>query len=314
MEPEKRSLLYKIAKLHYEDNRSMQDIAKLLHLSVSTISRSLKQAREAGIVEIRVHNPDGDLRLHGTEAQLKAQFGLHKAIVVPTGATHQATLDALGAAVGEYLETILYDGMSIGVSDGMTAAAVAANTYVTHPLAVQVVPLLGGVGVPNAYTHPIEVARTLAQRVGGVVRQLNAPAMVATPALCEAFMADAVVQSAFEAIRQCRVAIVGVGAVVDDAAMVRNNVMTRAEMAQARDLKAVGALCARFYDADGHPLASELDARTIAISLAELGRVEYSIAVAIGEQKVGAITAALRGGLVRILGTDQQTAEAIQAR
>lgn len=308
----KYSQLVKIAKLHYEENLSMQVIADQLQLSVSTISRALKQAREVGIVEIRVIDNSVEPHDHSIETQLERHFGLAKAIVVPTTGTYEERLNSLGRAMARYIETILHDGMIIGVSDGMTVAAVAANLRPGNPMTnIQTVPLIGGVGVPNAYTHPIEIARSVARNVSGVVRQLNAPAMVSNSTVRDAFMSDPVVQSAFEVINHCDIALVGVGAVIHEAAMVKNNVMSTQEMDQARELAAVGALCARFYDADGQAIESELDDRTISITLEQLQQIPYAIAVAIGEEKSHAIHAALVGRRIRIIGTDVQTASSI---
>ena len=50
-------LLLKVAQLYYEQGLTQNEIAKKLFISRSNISRLLTQAREAGIVEIKVHYP-----------------------------------------------------------------------------------------------------------------------------------------------------------------------------------------------------------------------------------------------------------------
>lgn len=281
----------------------------MLETSVSTISRALKRAREKGIVEIRVVSQG--MRLPEIERNLEKAFGLHDAIVVPTDSSLEATRTSLGRAVAEYFETLVHNGMVIGVSDGLTTAAVANNLRMRGPLNIQVVPLLGGVGVPDMPTHPIEVARAITRSLGGVTRQLNAPAMVQSASVKKILLEDPVVKSTLDVIRRCDIALVGVGAVIPEAAMVINNVMTIDEMMEARRMGAVGAICARFYDEKGGPIDSDLDTRTISIRLEELQKVKISIAVAIGDEKVPAIRAALVGKLVKVLGTDQATAEKI---
>jgi deoxyribonucleoside regulator len=306
------SLLAKIASLHYEDNLSQREIAKQLQMSVSSVSRALKQARDLGIVEIRIHNPAGRITL--LEAALKKQYGLEAAVVVPTLSSDEATRASLGRTVADYIQTFIHRESVIGVSDGMTTAAVAASLRAPQPLNVQVVPLVGGVGMPDMYTHPIEVASAAARNLGGITRQLNAPAIVQDATIREALLNNAVVNSVFQIIERCDIAIVGVGAVTSEAAMVRNGVMTPMEMERARAMGAVGAICARFYDAEGAPIRSDLDDRTISISITQLQRIPHTIAVAIGTGKTDAIHAALRGKIVRALGTDQMTADDILAR
>src|SRR5699024_3757554 len=51
---EEERLLYKIAKLYYEDNRTQGDIAKQVGIYRTTIGRMLKKARREGIVRIEI--------------------------------------------------------------------------------------------------------------------------------------------------------------------------------------------------------------------------------------------------------------------
>lgn len=302
-------LLVKVARLHYEHHLSQQEIAEQLQVSISSISRMLKQARQQGIIEVRINDPSG--RLTHLETRLKQSFGLKAAIVVPGATNPETTRTELGRAVAQHIEMFVRSGMVIGVSDGMTTAAVAASLRTLQPYNVQVVPLVGGVGMPDMYTHPIEVARTVARHLGGVTHQLNAPAMVQDSAIRDALMANPVIRSAFDLIARCDMAVVGVGAVTASAAMVTNGVMTPDEIDQVRQLGAVGAICARFYAADGTPIRSQLDGRTLSISLDQLRFIPHTIAVAIGADKAEAVHAALRGQIVNALGTDQATAELI---
>ncbi|MFQ3565855.1 MAG: sugar-binding domain-containing protein [Aggregatilineales bacterium] len=299
-------LLVRMARLHYEDNLSQREIAKQLQISVSSVSRALKQARDQGIVEIRIHDPGS--RIASLEASLKKRYGLEAAVVVASASSEEATRASLGRAVADFVGTFIHKDSIIGVSDGMTVAAVATSLRAPQPLNVQVVPLVGGVGMPDMYTHPIEVASTVARNLGGITRQLNAPAIVQDAIIRVALLSNPVVSSVFQLIEQCDVAIVGVGAVTEETAMVRNGVMTPLEIEQARMLGAVGAICARFYDAEGMPIHSDLDDRTVSASIDQLRRIQHTIAVAIGTSKTAAIRAALRGKIVRALGTDQTTA------
>jgi deoxyribonucleoside regulator len=71
---------------------------------------------------------------------------------------------------------------------------------------------------------------------------------------------------------------------------------------------AVGAICGRFFDADGQKCWGELDDRTIGLNLAELRNIRHKICVAIGKEKIDGILGALRGKLLNVLVTDERTA------
>lgn len=301
-------LLFSVAKLHYEENLSQEDIATKLNLSRATVSRTLKEARKRGIVQIRVVPPSN--RLHALEERLCRQFGLTHAVVVETS-SRDDTRSRLGRSAAEFVLTHLYREAVLGVSDGETAAAVAEHLKTAEPLNVHVVPLLGGVGAREAPTHPSGVARTAANHLGGFTYSLNAPAMTQDEAAKNVFLNDPTVKDALTLVKGVEVAIVGVGAVNASTALVRHGVLSIEEIDEARELGAVGAICARFYDRNGRSLVSSFDSRTISVSFPELQKILISLAVASGLDKAEAILAALKGKIINSLGTDREMAEVL---
>jgi DNA-binding transcriptional regulator LsrR (DeoR family) len=73
---------------------------------------------------------------------------------------------------------------------------------------------------------------------------------------------------------------------------------------------AVGDAFCQFLDEDGKVLAG-FGNRTIGMEVEQIGAVPLRIGVAGGADKLMAIRAALRGGLVNALVTDAPTAEAL---
>ncbi len=306
------SVILRIARMRYEEKRSQQDIAAMLGISSSTVSRALKQARDLGFVEIRVVPPSD--RLPDLEHALEEKFGVPSAVVVHTAEDGAQTRHRLGRAVAEFLAPVLRADTVIGVSDGRTTATVVQHMSRTSLPGLEVVPLIGGVGMVDAPTHPHEVARELAMRIGARTWQLPAPAMVDCHETAATLVDAPIVRAAFEVIRRCSVALVGVGAISPEAAIVRHGVVTVDEIAGVGALGAVGSICARFYDGEGNAVPSELDARTLAITLPQLKSIPFRIAVANGEAKVPALRAGLRGRIVNSLGTDEATAHALLSR
>ena len=76
------SLLADVAEMYYLEEKNQAEIAKSVGVTRSMISRMLTEARESGIVEIRIQRPlqsDSDL-----ESELKEKFGLKDVFVVVT--------------------------------------------------------------------------------------------------------------------------------------------------------------------------------------------------------------------------------------
>jgi DNA-binding transcriptional regulator LsrR (DeoR family) len=80
-----------------------------------------------------------------------------------------------------------------------------------------------------------------------------------------------------------------------------------------QQLGAVGDINLRYFNKYGQQIASDLDDRVIGLSLEEIHAINIVIGVAGGAAKVSAILGALRGNLINVLVTDQQTAVSILA-
>ena len=74
---------------------------------------------------------------------------------------------------------------------------------------------------------------------------------------------------------------------------------------------AVGDMLCHFIDRDGRLVPSDIEDRLISTSLETLRSLDNVIGVAAGENKAEAILAALRGGYLDILITDETTAAGI---
>ena len=77
---------------------------------------------------------------------------------------------------------------------------------------------------------------------------------------------------------------------------------------------AVGDVLCHFYDKNGEPVGAELDNRLISTPLQTLKSLNRVIGVSAGSNKVDAILGALRAGLLDVLITDEDTAEAVLAK
>ena len=115
-------MIVEIARLRYEQRLPQTEIARLLDISEATVSRALKSALDLGYIEFQV-TPKA-FRDSASEQRLKAHLGLRLAVVVESKAGAHA--DTLGKAVARVIEDTLKSGDVLGVSDGATAAAIAA--------------------------------------------------------------------------------------------------------------------------------------------------------------------------------------------
>jgi deoxyribonucleoside regulator len=300
----------KIARMRYDQRLSPGEIAQAEGVSESTISRTLKLAMDLGFIDIQV-TPAG-WRDFGLEQRLVERLGLVTALVVQNRDPTEP-FGPLPRVVAASIEERLAPGTVLGVSDGETVAAIAAAVRRGKSSDIDVVSMIGGIGSPQVHTHSTEICREFASHTGGRAWQMPAPAVVENTESAASLMGVGLVRAVFTTMARTSIALVGVGAMSPRAAVFSHGMIDPAEIDTIKAQGAVGSICARFYDIDGRPIASEFDDRTMAISLANLARVPLRIGAAVGASKITAIRAAIRGGLINALGTDTATADALLA-
>ena len=307
-----RTLMVKVADLYYLRRLTQQDIADRLGLSRPTVSRLLQRSRAEGIVRIEVALPEGVH--HRLEAALEERFGLREALVVSArGASPAATRRALGEAAAAYLDRVLTGGECVGISWGMTLAAVIDHVR-PRKLRTTVLPLVGGLGQAAPQIHANELAWRLAAAHEGRARLLHAPAIVAHTGIRTALLSDPAIRHVLERAGRAHVALVGVGALVPSSTLIQSGDLSASEVAALRRRGAVGDICTRPFTANGTGAGGALEGRIIAVDLAALREIPAVIGVAGGPEKIDAILGALTGRLINVLVTDDVSARTVLGR
>ncbi|MCR4403346.1 MAG: sugar-binding transcriptional regulator [Firmicutes bacterium] len=308
-----KRVLHEIAHQYYELERTQEEIARSLGMSRSQVSRALKQARDAGIVLLKVIDPDVDYS--DLARALKERFDLKDALVTGGIDSPRLLAQSLGRAAASYLARSVKDGSVIGVSWGATLREVATTLdgAVSASLKVTVVPLLGGLGQVAADLQINELAARVAKSLGGVNLYLHAPSFVDTPAAKAAIMADSNIKRVVELWEHVDVALVGVGTFRPPSTLLERGGFPDAELRELRRMGAVGDMCMRFFDVHGSPLETPLNDRIIGVTLEELGRMKKVVAVAGGANKTEAILGALRSKVVDVIITDDAAARGVMS-
>lgn len=306
-------LLATVASLYYLSNQSQSEIAKRLAMSTSKVSRLLKEARDRGIVDIRINMPiPRDIEL---EQQLIKEFNIRDAYVLKTteDKSWEALANAIGKLAANHILRVLQGfpvGASVGVAWGRGVHAAVTKLPDNAARNINAVPLIGGIGT-LAVDSP-DVARIVAQKLGGRHYDLHAPILVERATAKDVFMSEPSVQMSIQRAKTVHMAITGIGSLVDEASsFLRAGLLSNSELAQLRAQGLVGELCGYFYDARGGYRAYEINQRIIGLDLTQLKQVELVLAVAYGRVKAEAIHGALQGEYIDVLVTDDGAAGSI---
>ncbi len=297
-----------VASLYYDQGKTQKEVSEEVGVTRSAISRLLTEAREKGIVEIIVHYPwrtAADL-----ERELISTFGLKTArVLVSENRPYEEMLQGLGVLASQYLEGILRDGLTIGISWGSALYQMIQALRPSNLPNLEVVQLIGATGAENMLTDGPILARLLSNRLGASCRYLHAPLIVDSQAGHDALLEERSIQETLKRAQNADVALVGIGSTDPEVySLLRSGYVTEAEAAQIRDAGAIGDICGQHYGATGEWLDIDINRRVIGITLTDLTRIDTIIGVAGGERKAATILGALQAGYVNALITDERAA------
>src|SRR5262245_45580005 len=294
------------ARLHFLRGMTKSEIADRLGVSRFKVARMLEQAREEGIVRVEIREPVAVVDELG--AALEARFGLALAVVARGEGAETAA-----RAAARWLPELLGPDDVLGVSWGATLQAVLEVLGPVDGPPRPVVQICGAVAGVEPGAGSSELAWRFAERLGGRLYPLPAPAVTSRPGAREDLLANAAVGPTVAMFDRVTVALVGVGAWTGDgrSSLLDSGVLAARALAAVRRRGAVGDLIVHVFDAEGRLLDTDLADRAVALPIDALRRVPRVVAVAGGEGKAGAIAGAVRTGLVHVLVTDEANAERI---
>lgn len=299
-------LLVRVSRLYFELGETQERVAEMLGVTRPQVSRLLKEARERGVVEIRIVDRSGeDDRV---ASRLRDRFGLrHVEVVARLAGPEDLTRRLIGRAAAQIFRQAVRERMVVGVGGGASVGAVIDQLVETlgadPPRLITVVPLAGGAGPGSGANDP---ARRLAHATGGFAQEIPAPGMVDSQTTRDALLAHAAVQNIVRMWDGLDIALFGIGAGS------WTDLWFGAEVVAALEREgAVGEVLIRPFDLNGIRCGARLDGQTIGLEPARLARVPMSIAVAGGETKIRPILGALRAGYVQMLVTDRETATGV---
>lgn len=305
-----REIMRLVAELYYERDLRQPEVAAVTGFSVSKVSRLLSAAREQGIVHISVESAGEDRPAVATE--LGEQFGVEVEITPGRERDDAAAARLSGLAAADRLLPRLPETGAIGIAAGYTVSALVAALPRLERPGLTIVPLVGGWDTQNPFLDGNQVARRVADRLGAEARTLHAPAVVDTPAVRATLLGDATISATTSQWTKLALAIVGIGGTPEGHPGYRTVVDRLGEDSREdlRRLGAVGDLAGHFFRADG-TFVEAWSERMLAIPVDALRHLRGVFAVAAGSGKARPILGALRTGVLNVLVTDLQTAEAV---
>ncbi|MGH9242806.1 MAG: sugar-binding transcriptional regulator [Acidimicrobiales bacterium] len=305
--------LGQVAAWYFEDGLDQTEIGRRIGRSRSMVSRLLQEARDNGLVQIRVSYPlrtDNDL-----ERRLVDRFDLTEArVLLGDHLDHESMLRPLGRLGAIALQRRLHSGVNVTVGWGAALHAVVRAMPDIELDGVMVLQAMGSIGGSDPSVDGSDLARTLASRLNGDFRFLPAPHIVSSVEAARSLLADRTIAGTLALAARAEVAIMGIGSIDSEhSGLVRAGYFDEAHLARLRRAGVVGDFMGHCIDADGQVLDIEENRKVVGLRPDELGGIGTVIGVAGGIDKAPAILATLRAGRLDVIVTDAAASSTLLA-
>ena len=293
---------------YYKTGMTQGEIAKRLGINRARVINILNEARKDGTVTFHISGEDSEMM--DLEVQLKEKWDLRDVFLTP-GVSNEELKNDLSMAGAQYLEMNLPSEESlIALGWGETISGITRNLGRVIPEKTSFVTLCGGVmhylsehtpanvGTPlSGFLYPFHVIPT--------------PLMVGSPELRDQLLNEPEVQHVMNMAQLADIAMVGIGSLKTSTEFEGFGFKSQKELDLLKKRGAVGEMHGEYFNSVGEPLELEHHHRLISIRLETLRKMKHVVGVAGGPDKIEALQAALKGGFIHSLITDEMTARTL---
>ncbi len=293
---------------YYKIGMTQGEIANRLGINRARVINILNEARKDGTVTFHVSGEDAELM--ALEVELKEKWGLRDVFLTPE-VSDEELKNALSMAGAQYLEMNLPSKESlIALGWGETISGITRNLGRVIPERTSFVTLCGGVmhylsehtpanvGTPlSGFLYPFHVIPT--------------PLMVGSPELRDQLLNEPEVQHVMNMAQLADIAMVGIGSLKTSTEFEGFGYKSQKELNLLKKRGAVGEMHGEYFNSVGEPLELQHHHRLISIRLETLRKMKHVVGVAGGADKIEALQAALKGGFIHSLITDEMTARSL---
>lgn len=295
--------------LYYVAGNTQDQIAAKLGVSRQSAQRLVSLAVAEGLVKVRIDHPIAQCL--SLAKDLTERFGLAFCEVVPSDPGSTSTTLGVAQAVAAEIERWLNksDPIVLAMGTGRTLKAAVEQLPAIDGPQHKVVSLTGNIA-PDGSAAYYNVVFTMADTVKSRSFPMPLPVIASSKAEREMLHAQAMIRPTLDLAARADVTFVGIGELGPNAPLVLDGFVSEAELLALRKAGAVGEIVGWAFDQDGAFIEGMTNDRVASAPIPDRSR-SLVIAAAMGSAKLPAISAAIRGGLVNGLITDEATAKAL---
>lgn len=307
MEKNEEKETVKIAKMYYEEGMTQAQIAKVMGVSRSLISKILLDGKTNGIVEVFIHSETAySVEL---ERQLEKKFNMNKAIVIDTRNLTQDEIDkTAGQQSALYLKKLSKTNKKMGISWGHSLRSMVDSFPYTQLEDVTLYPLIGGMSDDHFDIHSNQLCFDLGRKMRATIKYLYAPASVSNLVIKNELTNNKAVKSVLEEASEVDLALLGISSPFENSSMLKIGYIDKKDISLLKEKKVIGDINSKFFTVDGEEAEIEFNNLVIGLGLDEIKNIPLRMSIAIDKSKTDALKVALTNNLLNIIVTTDDIA------
>ena len=313
-------IILKAAYLYYIKDLSQNEIADMLNISVTTVSRLIKKAKDEKIVEFVIRDPYIEC-IH-LEEELKKTFGLKDVIIAPNPRVGSIennmpcsdNIKKLVALEGaRYIQRIIREKDVLGITWGSTMYYLINYLNPCQKVDASFVTLHGSIACCENELDVRTLVSRMAKAFSGRKYFLLTEGLMSNKSIADSIKKEKHIQNVFEMFDDIDISIAGIGSFYPQLSSVlaKKEYLTSSELESLQSKNVVGDIALRFFDVNGKECETDLADRTISINLEKFKKIKTKITIASGKGKAVPVLSALRGRLIDVLITDYELGTSI---
>lgn len=300
----------KIAKMYYEEGMTQAQIAKIMGVSRSLISKILLDAKNHGIVEVFIHS-DTSYSVE-LERKLEDKYDMKNVIVIDTrGLNKDDIKKSAGQQSALYLKKISKTKKKIGISWGHSLRIMIDSFPYTNQPEVTLFPLIGGMSDDHFDVHSNQLVYDLGQKMRANIKYLYSPASVSNPTIKKELANNKAIKSILDEARNVDIALLGISSPYENSTMIEIGYISEKDIALLKEHNVVGDINSKFFTVNGEEANIEFNKSVIGLGLEDIKKIPLRMTIAIDNSKLEALNVALSHKLVNILVTTDEIAKKI---
>ncbi|MGI2173764.1 sugar-binding transcriptional regulator [Shewanella ulleungensis] len=300
------------AWLYYVAKNTQDEIAQKLEVSRQSAQRLVALAVTEGLIKVRLDHPIA--KCMELAEQLKHRFSLLECEIVPSDPSDESSVHGLAQTSATVLERYLKSAQPKTLAFGTGRALKACIDELPSMQCPQhkIVSLLGNM-MSDGSASAFDIVVSMANRVQAKHYPMPLPVIANSVTEKNILHELAPIKSILTLVEQADATFVGIGQIGEQSPLLLDGFIDQDKLNELVNDKAAGEIISWVYDHQGQLLAHPINQLVMSAPLIpNANKPVYGVAA--GKNKVNAIFAALQGGLINSLITNEYTAEQILAK